>query len=332
MPLTKAPASAAAYVLAVFTASSIAPSGGIGVSAGTASGWSISMSAVRMIAFSSGAIRSTDQPSACRPICSSSSSLRSSAACASERVNSEASRGSVSLIERPVTSAWYRANAAARRWSERRAMGGSGPRDVVAGLGLDLDAVADVDEQRDADRGPGLERRRLVAAARRGVAPQPRLGLGDLELDRRRQLHTVGLLVDEQHVDLVVGLRPAQRVGHAALRDGELLVAGGVHEVRVGAVRVEELHLAHLGAHGPELLAGAEGLVDHVAVLGAAQLGAHERAALAGLHVLELEDLVDGAVDLDVVAVLELVGADHVATDSLEAGCPPAPAAGRVSA
>ena len=67
-----------------------------------------------------------------------------------------------------------------------------------------------------------------------------------------------------------------------------------------------------LGAHGAELLAGAEGLVDHVAVVGAAQLGAHERPALAGLDVLELEDLEDGAVDLDVVAVLELVGADHV--------------------
>ena len=43
---------------------------------------------------------------------------------------------------------------------------------------------------------------------------------------------------------------------------------------------------------------------------GPAQLRAHERAALAGLDVLELEDLEDRAVDLDVVAVLELVGAD----------------------
>jgi hypothetical protein len=43
----------------------------------------------------------------------------------------------------------------------------------------------------------------------------------------------------------------------------------------------------------------------------AARLGAHERAALAGLDVLELEDLEDGAVDLDVVSVLELVGGDR---------------------
>ena len=66
-----------------------------------------------------------------------------------------------------------------------------------------------------------------------------------------------------------------------------------------------------LGPDRPELLAGAERAVDHGAVGGAAQLGAHERPALAGLDVLELEDLEDGAADLDVVAVLELVGRDR---------------------
>ena len=76
-------------------------------------------------------------------------------------------------------------------------------------------------------------------------------------------------------------------------------------------VGVEELHLLGLGAHGPELLAGPEGAVDHVAVGGAAQLRAHEGPALARLDVLELEDLVDGAVHLDVVPVFELVGTDH---------------------
>jgi hypothetical protein len=79
--------------------------------------------------------------------------------------------------------------------------------------------------------------------------------------------------------------------------------------VSVRAVGVEELHLARLGAHGTELLAGAEGLVDHGPVGGAPQLRAHECPALSGLDVLELEHLEDGAVDLDVVAVLELVGA-----------------------
>jgi hypothetical protein len=81
--------------------------------------------------------------------------------------------------------------------------------------------------------------------------------------------------------------------------------------VRVGAVLVEELHLARLGADGPELLAGAERLVDRSAVGRALELGAHERRALARLDVLEVDDLVDRALDVDVGAVLELVGADH---------------------
>ena len=93
--------------------------------------------------------------------------------------------------------------------------------------------------------------------------------------------------------------------------DRDLLEGLGVHEVRVGAVRVQELHLARLRAHGAELLARPERPVDHVAVGGPAQLRAHERPALAGLDVLELEDLEDRALDLDVVAVLELVGADR---------------------
>ena len=105
---------------------------------------------------------------------------------------------------------------------------------------------------------------------------------------------------------------------------------------RAGDPRIEghgvEGHLARLGAHGAELLPRPEGLVDDVPVGRSAQLRAHERPALAGLDVLELEDLEDGPVDLDVVAVLELVGADH---RPLSVGRGPqrrrSPAAGRES-
>ena len=62
---------------------------------------------------------------------------------------------------------------------------------------------------------------------------------------------------------------------------------------------------------GPELLARAKRPVDDGAVRDALQLRAHEGATLARLDVLELDELEDGAVDLDVHAVLELVGADH---------------------
>ena len=75
MPLTNPGASAPQNALAVSTASSMAPSGGIGVSASTTSGCSISSSAVRRMAFSSGAMRSSDQFFACRWMCVSSSSV-----------------------------------------------------------------------------------------------------------------------------------------------------------------------------------------------------------------------------------------------------------------
>jgi hypothetical protein len=59
-----------------------------------------------------------------------------------------------------------------------------------------------------------------------------------------------------------------------------------------------------------ELLPGAERPVDDRAGLERLELRAHERAALAGLHVLELDDAPDGAVDLDVHPVAELVRGD----------------------
>jgi hypothetical protein len=63
--------------------------------------------------------------------------------------------------------------------------------------------------------------------------------------------------------------------------------------------------------HRAELLTGAEGPVDDISIRRAAQLRAHERAALAGLDVLEVEDLEDRSIDVDVISVLELVGADY---------------------
>jgi hypothetical protein len=121
------------------------------------------------------------------------------------------------------------------------------------------------------------------------------------------QLQIPRLVVDEQHVHLAARCDEAQRVLDRRLGDRDLLEGLGVHEVRVGAVRVQELHRPRLRVHRAELLARPEGPVDHVAVGGPAQLGAHESAALAGLYVLELEDLEDRAFHLDVVPVFELV-------------------------
>ena len=80
-PLTNAGASAPQKVFALRTASSIAPSGGIGPPArGVASGCRISISATRRMLRSSGWMRCTDQPCAWRSITSSNSGARSAAA------------------------------------------------------------------------------------------------------------------------------------------------------------------------------------------------------------------------------------------------------------
>src|SRR4051794_3269334 len=254
---------------------------------------------------SSGAIRSSVQPSLWRSISASISSRSTSTPSTSSRVNSGASRSTRSSSGRPVTSCWYSATTAARRWSLLRT------RHVLAGAGVHAHAVADVDEQRYAHRDARLERRRLVAAAGRGVAAEPRLGLGHGHLDGARHLHLGRTAVDVEDVDLLALEHPPELVGHLLLRDAELLVGLGVHEVRLAAVGVEVLEPPGLGAHRAELLAGAEGLVDRGAVGRPLQLRPDERAALARLDVLELDDLEDGPVHLDVGPVLELVGADH---------------------
>jgi hypothetical protein len=137
---------------------------------------------------------------------------------------------------------------------------------------------------------------------------------GHLEIDSASQLHLCGLLVDEQHLHLAAWLAPAQGVLHGALGDGDLLEGLGVHEMRLAAVRIQELHLPGLRVHRAKLLPRPERPVDHVAIKRPAQLRAHERTALSGLYVLEVEDLEDRPVDLYVVSVLELVGTEsHIA-------------------
>ena len=106
------------------------------------------------------------------------------------------------------------------------------------------------------------------------------------------------------------GARIRERVRDLGVREAELLERLLVHEVRLGPVVVQELHVLHLGVHARELLAGAERLVDDRARVERLQLRAHERPALPRLHVLELDDAPDVAVDLDVHPVPELVRVD----------------------
>ncbi len=159
----------------------------------------------------------------------------------------------------------------------------------------------------------------------RAVALQARLGVGDLEDHRGRQL-------DEQHVALVAGdddllvleeeLRGVAD-GLGAHRD--LVVGVTVHEDEVGAVVVEVLHVPLVDARGLDLHPGVEGLVDDLAAHDVLQLGAHERRALAGLDVLELHDGPELALEVEDEAVLEVVGRCHGWFFAfVDAGVPPA--------
>ena len=116
------------------------------------------------------------------------------------------------------------------------------------------------------------------------------------------------------------------------MRERELLVRLLVHEMRLVAVVVEELHVLDLGVDARELLAGAERLVDHSAGLEVLQLGADEGAALARFHVLEVDDPPHRPPMLDVHARLELVRADDVGHPAAQDTCRATDASSRAPA
>ena len=129
----------------------------------------------------------------------------------------------------------------------------------------------------------------------------------DGELDGGRELNACGLAVHREHLHRARRREVGKRILDIGAREPELLVRLLVHEVRLGAVVVEELDVLHLRVHARELLSRAERAIDDGARLERLELRPHERTALAGLHVLELDDAPDGAVDLDVHPVAELV-------------------------
>ena len=132
----------------------------------------------------------------------------------------------------------------------------------------------------------------------------------DLELDEHLGLDADQLVTSVQQRRLVVLLEPLRGIADGFGRDGHLLERVVVHEVEIGTVVVEVLQLLRLETHGFNLDAGVERVIDDAAGLDVAQLRADEGAALAGLHMLELDDGAQLAVKLDAHAVLEIGGRD----------------------
>src|SRR4051812_242126 len=181
---------------------------------------------------------------------------------------------------------------------------------VAPVAGVDLDLRAGLEEQRDLDLGARRHRGRLGAAGR-AVALQTRVGLGDLELDRGRELDVERRAVVEGDLHLLVLQEEPRLVADGRRGHGHLLVVRGVHEDEVVAVAVEVGHVAAVDVGGLDLGAGVEGLVDDLAGHHVLQRRADEGAALAGLDVLELGDGPEVAVDPQHEAVLQVVRRRH---------------------
>src|SRR3989442_2059041 len=186
----------------------------------------------------------------------------------------------------------------------------SGALDVLTAPRVDLDLVAPLDEQRHVHAQAGLERRRLRRAGR-GVSLEPEVGVLHGEDDRRGQVDADGitLVLVEHHGHPVAEI--AHGVGELIGFEGELVVRRRVHEVVLRPVVVHVLDVPVVQARALEAVAGLERLLDEVALTDVAQLHTHLRAAAPELDVLELDDLVERAVELDGHAPLDLAGRYH---------------------
>src|SRR5690606_25561032 len=182
------------------------------------------------------------------------------------------------------------------------------PADVLAGPRVDLDHLVLADEQGHAHDRAGLQRRRL-AAATGGVTTHARVRFGDLEFDEVRRIDEDRHAVPQRHHALFLALEPLGRVAHAVPVGLDLLETGGVHEVPMLAVGVQELHVGIDDVGGLDRVGRLHGDFLHPAALDAAVLHARERLTLARLDVLGVGDDARVVVDQDLHPVLDVVHA-----------------------
>src|SRR5437870_12868316 len=187
----------------------------------------------------------------------------------------------------------------------------SGALEILTGPRVDLDLVATFDEERHVHPKTGLHRRGLGCAGC-GVALEAEVGAGYFEDDRRRKLDGDGrtLVLRQQHGHPIGEV--VDGVSEHLFVECELVVGRRVHEVVMRAVAIHELDVAVIQARTLKAIARLERLLYKVAFADVAQLHAHLRAATAELDVLELDDLVQHAVELDGHPALDLPGAYHV--------------------
>ena len=170
--------------------------------------------------------------------------------------------------------------------------------------------VALVDEQRNADLSTGLDSSGLQGVGG-GVALDTRLGLGDFQLDEVGDFDAEDLALIAQQLARLVLLAELEVIGHIGSVDGDIVIGLVVHEVVQIAILIAVSHVLALDESLRELCGRVVAGLNHRAgdhVLG---LGADKGSALAGLHVLELNDLKNLAVLLKGHAVAKLACRNH---------------------
>src|SRR5262245_36304067 len=171
--------------------------------------------------------------------------------------------------------------------------------------GVDLDALALVDEGRDLHRDAGLHLGGLEGIGGGGVL-DARLGVDHREHHGGRDLDADGAAVVEVYLDVGVGQEVARLAFEEVRLQRELLVVLLVHEDVAVAVLVEVLHLARIDESAFDLVLGAEALVGLGALVDVLHLDLHEGAAAAAdVDVVGLEHPPDALVPLE-----ELTGTD----------------------
>src|SRR4051794_3684276 len=164
---------------------------------------------------------------------------------APSRSSARRSRSAVGI--RPASGSWLRTRIGV---STRRGMGQDitlsaetsrlGALDVALFARIELDLVADVDEERHLDHRARFERRGLRHVGDR-VALDARLRVGHLEHDRSGEIDAGGIAADEHHLHRRRRLHERQLVLEQRVRQRELLIRRLVHEDDLVAGVVEVL-------------------------------------------------------------------------------------------
>src|SRR5579875_3468800 len=185
-----------------------------------------------------------------------------------------------------------------------------GPGEVGAGLGIDADHVADVDEVRHLHDEPRLHRRGLEHVGDgRGLEARGRVG--DPEIDRLRQAHPHRLALVKLDHDAGVRREVVHGIAEQVGRERDLVVGLGVHEVVMAVALVEVLHLVLLEAHPLDLVLRAEAMLGLGAGLEVAQLRLHHAAPVARRHVDDIHHAPETVLVLDDHAGAELCGGNE---------------------